>query len=61
MLALFLGAFGIHKFYLGQIKTGMTYLLFCWTGVPLILSIFDFFGLLFTVDKRFHEKYDEVI
>jgi TM2 domain-containing membrane protein YozV len=60
VLALFLGGFGIHKFYLGQVKTGMTYLLFCWTGIPLILSIFDFFVLLFTGNKKFHKKYDEV-
>src|SRR5690554_3028666 len=31
LLAIFLGAFGIHKFYLGRTGMGILYLLFCWT------------------------------
>lgn len=59
VLALFLGGFGIHKFYLGNIKAGMLYLIFFWTGVPFLLSILDFLVLLMTDNKKFHEKYDE--
>ena len=61
VLALFLGGFGIHKFYLGQVKTGMMYLLFFWTGVPFLFSIIDCIALLMSSNARFHKKYDEVI
>ena len=39
LFALFLGGFGIHKFYLGRIGWGILYLLFCWTFIPAILGI----------------------
>ena len=42
ILAFFLGSIGIHKFYAGKIGTGVLFLLFCWTGIPCIISIFDF-------------------
>ena len=41
ILAVFLGDFGAHKFYAGRIRTGVLYLLFCWTLVPWFISIFD--------------------
>lgn len=43
LLALFLGAFGIHKFYLRQNTSGVFYLLFCWTGITAIISFFECF------------------
>ena len=36
LLALFLGSFGIHKFYAGK---NILHLIFCWTGIPHILAI----------------------
>lgn len=47
ILALLLGGIGIHRFYLGEGSKGLLYLLFCWTLIPLVVSIFDaiiFFG-----------------
>jgi TM2 domain-containing membrane protein YozV len=41
LIALFFGDFGIHKFYAGRIKTGILYLLFFWTFIPWLFSIFD--------------------
>ncbi|MGH1336561.1 MAG: NINE protein [Aureispira sp.] len=41
LLAFFLGSFGIHRFYLGQNKLGLAYLLFCWTLIPFFLGILD--------------------
>ena len=34
LLALLLGSFGVHRFYLGNIALGVVYLLFFWTGIP---------------------------
>ncbi|HKL73746.1 MAG TPA: TM2 domain-containing protein, partial [Clostridia bacterium] len=39
LLAIFLGLFGVHKFYLGQKTAGIVYLIFFWTGIPEILGI----------------------
>ena len=46
-LCLFLGGIGLHKFYAGKWFTGLLYVAFCWTGITLILSIFDLFGAIF--------------
>lgn len=41
LLAFFLGGIGIHKFYAGKTSAGILYILFCWTAVPMIISIID--------------------
>jgi len=41
ILALFLGGVGAHKFYMGETGMGIFYLLFCWTGIPVLISIID--------------------
>jgi TM2 domain-containing membrane protein YozV len=43
LLALFLGSFGIHKFYLRQNVAGVFYLIFSWTGIPAILGFIECF------------------
>ena len=43
LLALFLGTFGAHHFYLRRPGLGILYILFCWTGVPTIVSIVECF------------------
>ncbi|MFN5514488.1 MAG: TM2 domain-containing protein [Cyanobacteriota bacterium] len=58
LLALFVGGFGIHKFYLGNNFAGILYLLFCWTGIPLIISIFDLIGLVLISDQAFDARYN---
>jgi TM2 domain-containing membrane protein YozV len=40
-LALFLGGFGFHKFYLEKPGVGLLYFLFCWTFIPAIISLFE--------------------
>lgn len=47
LLAVFLGTFGIHCFYLGYRLRGIIYLLLCWTGIPTILGLIDAIVLLF--------------
>jgi TM2 domain-containing membrane protein YozV len=43
LLALFLGDFGIHHFYLRRNTAGILYLIFFWTGIPAILGIIECF------------------
>jgi len=48
VMALFLGAFGIHKFYQKQFRLGILYVLLSWTGLPAMLSLFEGVKLLGT-------------
>ena len=43
VLCLFLGGLGAHRFYLGETMLGILYLCFCWTFVPLVVSIIELF------------------
>jgi TM2 domain-containing membrane protein YozV len=43
LLAVFLGTFGLHHFYLKQNGLGILYLLLFWTGVPTVLGFFEAF------------------
>ena len=40
-LCLLLGGIGAHKFYAGKWFAGLLYLAFCWSGVPVVLALFD--------------------
>ncbi len=41
---------GLHKFYLGQRGWGIAYLLFFWSGIPKIASLFE--GIWFLVQGQ---------
>lgn len=41
LLALFTGAFGGHRFYAHHYKLGIAYLLTCWTGFSIAMTIID--------------------
>lgn len=43
LLALFLGTFGIHHFYLRRTGLGVLYCCFCWTGIPTLLGFIECF------------------
>ena len=43
LLALFLGSFGIHHFYVGRTGLGILYCCFFWSGIPAILGFFECF------------------
>ena len=43
LLALFLGTFGLHHFYLRRTGLGILYCCFFWTGIPSILGFFECF------------------
>ena len=57
LLAFFLGAFGIHKFYLGRVWWGIAYLLLCWTFIPAIASFVEGIIYLTMSDDAFARKY----
>ena len=46
VLAILLGAFGIHNFYLGETKKGILKLCTCWLLVGEILALIDFIKML---------------
>lgn len=57
VLAIFLGALGIHHFYLGKIGTGLLCIMFCWSGIPTLLGIIDGITILCSNDENFQLKY----
>ncbi|MEG4517092.1 MULTISPECIES: NINE protein [unclassified Microcoleus] len=58
LLALLVGPFGIHKFYLGNNLAGVLYFLFSWTFIPFVLGFFDFIGLLLMSEQAFQVQYN---
>tara|TARA_B100000963_G_scaffold116333_1_gene101340 strand:- start:1064 stop:1477 length:414 start_codon:yes stop_codon:yes gene_type:complete len=58
ILGIFLGAFGIHKFYCGSIGLGIVYLLFFWTFIPGIVGFIE--GIIYLTqpdDETFTRRY----
>jgi len=51
-LALILGGFGLHKFYLGRMWTGFLYLVLSWTGIPSLIAWIEGIGYLIKNDDR---------
>ena len=41
ILSMLLGTFGAHKFYQGKSFQGVLYALFCWTGLPTVISFVE--------------------
>ncbi len=58
LLALFLGALGIHRFYLGQ-WWGLFYLLLCWTGIPSLISFIEAIVFLLSNQQNWDNKYND--
>lgn len=57
LLAITLGAFGAHKFYLGQFAWGFIYLIFFWTGIPALAGFFEGIWYLMLSDQGFQRRY----
>lgn len=53
ILALFLGGFGVHKFYQGKPGQGVLYLLFCWTFIPAIIAFIEALILFFSSEEAY--------
>lgn len=43
LLALFLGTFGVHHFYLRRTGLGILYCCLCWTSIPFFLGVIECF------------------
>lgn len=57
VLALLLGGIGAHKFYQGNMKIGVLYLCFFWTGLPAALGLVEGILMLVADDREYDEKY----
>ena len=57
LFAILLGGIGIHKFYLGRVGWGIVYLIFFWTGIPMIVGIIEGIVYLTMSDEAFAAKY----
>ncbi len=58
VLAFFLGSFGIHRFYLGQIYLGIVYCFLAMTGISAILGFIDAIILFSMPQEKFDGKYN---
>jgi TM2 domain-containing membrane protein YozV/ribosomal protein L40E len=59
LLAILLGGLGVHKFYLGDTKWGVIYLLFCWTFIPAIAGFIEGIVFLSMSDEAFQAQYGD--
>jgi len=41
VLALLLGGIGVHRMYIGDVGLGILYLLFFWTGIPMVIAFIE--------------------
>lgn len=57
LLAILLGSFGAHKFYLGNTLLGVLYLIFFWSYIPGVLGIVEGIYYLTLSDEQFIDKY----
>jgi TM2 domain-containing membrane protein YozV len=55
LLAFFLGCFGAHRFYMGEIGMGVLYIVFCWTFIPGIVAFIECFLMPDRV-RRYNEQ-----
>jgi ribosomal protein L40E len=59
LFAIFLGTFGVHKFYLGKVGMGVLYLLFFWTGIPTLVGIIEGIIYLTKSDDAFEVEHPQ--
>lgn len=57
LLCFFVGFIGIHRFYLGRPWSGICYILFCWTGITMIVAFIEFIILACTDEREINRKY----
>jgi len=55
LFLIFLGGFGAHHYYMGNIGAGIIYTLFCWTFIPALVGFFELFWA-YTYVNNHNEK-----
>lgn len=58
LLAIFLGGFGVHRFYLGQ-WWGVFYLLLSWTFIPTVVAVIEAIVFLATKQETWNDKHND--
>lgn len=58
MIAFFLGGIGGQHFYLGNAGTGMFYAMFFWTGIPLVIGLFQAISFASMDERKFNAIYN---
>ncbi len=58
LLAVFLGIFGVHRFYLKQTGWGIFLCMLFWTGIPALVGLIDGARFLSMDDDEFDFKYN---
>ena len=58
LLAIFLGGFGLHKFYLNRPIQGIVYIFFCWSFIPAIVGLFEGLAFIGTSEYDFNRKFN---
>jgi len=56
LLALLLGGFGAHKFYLGRPLMGILYIVFCWTLIPALVALIEGIWYATLSDATFQQR-----
>jgi TM2 domain-containing membrane protein YozV len=57
LLAIFLGGFGVHRFYVGHMKLGVLYLCLIWTSIPAWAGVIEGILILVKDDDWYVENY----
>lgn len=60
IFAFFLGTFGVHRFYLGQVGLGIFYAILFFTGIPTVLGIIDALVMAGMSQSDFDYKYNKI-
>lgn len=58
LMGIFLGSFGVHKFYLGKIGQGILHLVFCWTGISGLIGFIEGIIYLAQSEESFNQRYN---
>ena len=60
LLAIFLGTFGVHNFYLGRTLMGILHICFCWFFFfPTFIGFIDGIIFLLMSDEAFNRKFNK--